>query len=107
MHRIFAGQSEQLIVVTDAAGVVQQVPDRDGITVVRYLGQIGPDIVIEGKLPLTLRQQDRRRREHLGRRSDEEDGRGRYRHAVFQARHAVAALVDQLPIADQAKRAPG
>ncbi len=73
-HTVYVGarQLHQRQVIAQAAGVVQQLQNRDFLPVIRKLGNVFADIVVDGKLSLFLKQQDARRRELLRRRSDVE-----------------------------------
>ena len=94
------GQAPEAQIVANAARVVHEVPDRDPVGIRRQLGNPFPNRIVERNLPL-LRQQ---RRAHGGellrcRRDIEDGGRGD-RRPLVQIRHAIAAAVDDLAVAE-------
>jgi hypothetical protein len=101
------GEIPESEVVAQPTGVRKQVADRHRLLVRRQLGDELPHVVVELELPLPREQHHGHRGELLGRRADVENRLRRQRDAELQVRHPVAAGVRDLPVAEDADRAPG
>jgi hypothetical protein len=86
-------QIEDLALLAQAAGVVDQVRDRDRPTVVGNLRQVLADVVIQRQKAVLNEQSDRECGELLGDRRHVEHGCWRDRNIVLQVRLAIAPNV--------------
>src|SRR2546423_8162726 len=68
-----ARQLHEREVIAQAAGVIQEVKNRDFLAVVGELRKIFPDVVAYGELPLLLQEQDARGGKLFGSRADVEN----------------------------------
>ena len=95
-----SGEGQQAVVITDPAGVMDQVVDRDRLLISPHPGEELADVVGRADLPFPDEDGDAGGRELLGDRADVEDLGGRIGHAVLDAGHPVAALVDDRAVAN-------
>jgi hypothetical protein len=94
------GQRQQLPLVAEPAGVVDQVPQRDRVPEVGDLRHPPPHVVVQRERPLLRQQRRREGGELLGDGGDVEDGGRRDRDVVLQVGVPVPAREDDLPVAD-------
>ena len=96
-----------LDVIAQAAGMMEEITDRDFLSVVRDFRHPLADIVVERQLPIAGEQVDRECRELLRGRADVEHRLRRIGHAELEVRHPVAALVDDPAVPVDAEGAAG
>jgi len=87
--------------------VVEEVADGDRPLVLRKLGNVFPDVVLELELAVEREEDSRGRRELLGDRAGFEDRRGLVRDVVFEVGFAKGAGVARLAGAVDADGASG
>ncbi|EEF93638.1 hypothetical protein CATMIT_01731, partial [Catenibacterium mitsuokai DSM 15897] len=87
-------------VIAQAAGVLEQVAQGDGLAVVGQLGHVLAHVVVERELAVAFQQQHRGGGELLGGRADVEHGVGADRHAQFQVGLAVALVERDRAVAE-------
>ena len=93
--------------ISQTAGVMDEVPDRDSLTEVGDLGHVPANVIVQRELALLGKHHNRHRSELFGYRRDMKDRCGRDRNTVFEVRHPVSVFVNGLPILDHRKRASG
>src|SRR5690349_9023467 len=81
--------AQQVYVVPEPAGVVQQVPDGDRSRVARNLREVFLDLVVQRQLAILGEQYHGERGELLGDRADVEDGAGGNRAIELNARQTI------------------
>ena len=101
------GQGHEVGVVPHAAGVVQQVAEGHRRGVIRHLGDVLADRIVQGKLALLGQEQDARRGDLLRGGADVEHCLGRDGHPMLQARHPIALLIRDTAILDHREGAAG
>src|ERR1041384_2799209 len=108
-HGLFfdAAPLQEVDVVPETAGVVQQMPDGDRLRVARDFRQELLDLVVERELSLLRQQHHRHGGELFGDRTDVEDRPGGDRHPQLDAREPVSPGVAQRAVPDDAQGAPG
>src|ERR1700677_3971822 len=89
---------QRLPLVANAAGMLQEIADRDLVAVIRQLGQVFLNLVIKGKLAIQLEKHDGHCRELLGNRCYVEDGVGLDRDAVFEIGDSVSFRENQFAV---------
>ncbi len=94
-----AGEPFEVPEVAEAAGMVDEVPDRDGMSEVGHLRHVLADIVIEGELTSVRQQRDARSRELLRDRPHVENGLRCERNVKFEIGHPVRAAIRNLSFA--------
>ena len=106
-HRLFpdAAPLQEIDVVAEPAGVMQQVADRDRPEIARDFGEILLDLVVERQLPVLCQEHDGHRGELLGDRADVEHRPGRDRHAELDAGEPVSSGVGEPPVLHDAQGA--
>ncbi len=102
-----AGQSQQVPLVPQPAGVMDQVAQRDRLPEVRHFGHMPPNVIVERELALLGQQEDRHRSELLGDGSDVEDRGWADRDLVLEIGQAIAATIDHLTVPYHRQRAAG
>ena len=100
-------EAEQPPLVTEAAGVSEQVPNGDRLPEPGHFRQVLPDIVVEGELAVLRQQHDCRGRELLGHGPAFEYRLRRIGHVVLEIREPIRARKDGLAVLAQTHRAPG
>src|SRR5262249_43910586 len=100
------GQSENSVVFTDSARVMEKMAKSDGMAVVRQLRNVLSNVVLDGKLSLAFKEEDRHRRELLRNRRHVEDTVALERHVVLEIGEPVPAREHHLACAIHAHRAP-
>ncbi len=93
--------------VGDAAGVGQQVLDRDLFPLARRVLQVARNRRVERDLAVVDQQHDGGGREQLGRRADAEHVFGPDRHAQFHVRHAVGLAQQRPAVLEHQRRHAG
>ncbi len=96
---------EELQVITQAAGVLHQVPDGDRGPVPGNLGNVLPHLVVDVELSVLLQEKNGEHRELLRGGADVEDRGGGDRDPELQVRHPVPAGVVDRPLAEDAQGA--
>lgn len=95
-----SGHGQQVPLVAQPAGVVEQLANPDDMTEVRQFRQVAAHVVVQRQLSVLGEQQYRKRRELLRQRRDME-GRGRRdRTVLLDIGHAEPAPVDDLAVLD-------
>src|SRR5262245_24203896 len=81
---LVAGKRRERLVITYATRVMKQLLDGDVARIVGQFRYVGPDPVAEAQLPVTFEEQNRQRRELLGKRRQIEHGPRSQRYPVFE-----------------------
>ena len=100
-----AGNRQQLPLIAQTAGVVQEVTERDRRAEIRQLGHVFAHGIVEPDLAFLRQHQDRGRGELLRHRRDMDPARWRDLEVVIEIGHAVAALIDDAAILHHRERA--
>src|SRR5713226_226986 len=96
---INSGKLHQAQVVAQAAGVIQQMQNGNFLAVGRQLGNVLPDVIVDGKFALFLEQENAGGGELLGRGTNIEDELRGAGDILFDVRQAVALGVDDFAVA--------
>src|SRR5579885_125909 len=94
-----AREVEESKVVAQATGVVEEVKDRNFLAVIRQLGDVFSDVVIDGQFSLLFEQQNAGCGELFGGGADIEDRRRGNRDAFLDIGEAVALFVEDFAVA--------
>src|ERR1044071_963784 len=91
-YRLFLNPApaQQVEVVPEAAGMVQQMPDGDGPGVAGNLREVLLNLIVQRQLAVLGQEHHRKRGELLGHRADIEDGGGSNGELELDARETIA-----------------
>ena len=103
--RVDSRQVHQRKVIAQPARMIQQMKDRQFLSVVRKFRNVFPDFVVDGKFALLFQEQNARRRKLFGCRAYVEHALRRYRHVLFHVRKPISFGIDHLAAAINAQRA--
>jgi len=99
--------TDHLKIVTDSAGVMNEVADGDGRAIIRHLGNVFADIVIQRELPF-LRQQGNTHGHKLFRGGANVEHRaGRYRHIELQVGHTISLFINDFAVLNYGQSTTG
>ena len=104
---VIAGHCQQVELVAQAAGVMDQVADGDGFAVVGQFGHVLADVVVEREQALVGQHGDGEGGELLRHRGQQEHRGRRDGDVVLQVGAAVAALIDDLAVFHDGHRRAG